>query len=141
MIIFCSKYSLDELSSAPEKIEIDGREYLLETYLVRDFMPSCPPDGRSLRALIFIVAIDSLPFPSSLDADSLWVIKENDLWITTLTDYDAPINYEYKLSKRAQEEGPKWGPEIYVDVVVRIVDDEDGTYLLRAADQWIHRTE
>jgi hypothetical protein len=37
--------------------------------------------------------------------------------------------------------GPLWGPEIYVEVVVRVGDGKGREFLLRAPHQWIERTE
>ena len=141
ILISCTQYPADELLSAPEQIEIDGREYMLDAHLNRDFFLPCPPNGRPLTCVIYIIATDSLPFPSSLDADVAWVIKGSDVWSTELEDFEMPPLYEYKLKKIAAEEGPKWGPHIYVDVVVRIIDDQDSTYLLKASDIWIHHSE
>lgn len=131
---------IDVLLSAPEQVEIDGRKYILETSLWRDFMPVCPPDGEALIALIWVTAVDSLEFPSSVDADWLWVIKDEELWRTKLSNEQRPAYDDYKLEKFARE-GPKWGPKIFVDVVVRLVDKEKRTYLLKTSDQWIGRTD
>lgn len=145
MLLYCSRfpdYPVDELLAAPEQIEIEGREYILETFMWRDFMPGpeTPPEGKPMIAIIWVVAIDSLLFPSSFDADFLWVIKDDaDVWTTEFEDNETSIE-DNKLKKVARD-GPKWGPHIYVDAVVRIVDDEDSTYLLRAADQWVYRTD
>jgi hypothetical protein len=68
--------SIPDLLAAPEQIEIDGREYILETYLWRDFMPPAPPDGQPLIALIWVTATDSLAFPPTIDANMLWVIND-----------------------------------------------------------------
>lgn len=141
ILISCSQYSIDELLSAPEQIEIDSREYILETGLYRDFQPVCPADGRPLSGVIWVVAIDSLSFPSSLDADHVWIINNNDVWDTDLVDRVIPYEYEYKMQKRTKGDGPKWGPDIYVDVVVQIIDEEDNAYLLRASDQEIFRLD
>ncbi len=133
-------YPLDELLTAPEQIEINGREFVLETALWRDFMPGpqAPPDGSPLNVIAYVVAIDSLSFPTSLDADLLWVIKDDaDMWVTALESEMPTHNYE--LKKSAQD-GPKWGPDIYVDVAIRVVDQDGRTYLLRAADQLIGAT-
>ena len=138
--ICCAKYSTDELLATPEAIVINGREYILESYLWRDFQPICPPDGEPLIGVIFVIATDSLQFPSALDANYVWVIKDNDVWDTELINCESPYGQEYKLKKRTKESGPKWGPEIYVDVVVQLVDD-DSTYLLRASNQYIIRTD
>lgn len=131
---------IEELLSAPEKIDINGREYVLETFLWRDFMPICPPDGRSLIAIILVTATDGLPFPSSIDTDLIFVVNEQLVWEAQLSGEPSPPYGEHQLKKVARD-GPKWGPKIYVDVVVRIIDDENNTYLLRASDQWIGRTD
>ena len=143
-LLACSRfpdYSIDELLSTPEQIEINDREYILETSLWRDFFPGpqAPPDGSPLIAVIYVVVTDSLPFPMSLDADFLWVIKDGvDVWVTELEDDEMPTE-NYKLKKNA-EGGPKWGPDIYVEAVVRIVDEGGNTHLLRAAAQPIGAT-
>lgn len=133
--------SIQDLLDAPEQIEIDGREYILETYLWRDFMPPTPPDGQPLIALIWVTAIDSLPFPSSIDANRLYIVNDELLWETLFSGEARPQNpnREHQLEKIARE-GPKWGPNIQVEVIVRVVDEENNTYLLRASDQWIGAT-
>ncbi len=141
ILISCSQYPIDELLSAPEQIEIDSRKYILETGLYRDFQPICPLDGRPLWGLIWVVAVDSLSFPSSLNADHVWIINNNDVWDTDLVNREIPYGYEYKMKKRIKGDGPKWGPDIYVAVVVQIIDEEDNAYLLRASDQEIIRLD
>jgi hypothetical protein len=133
--------SIADLLAAPEQIEIDGREYILETYLWRDFMPPIPANGTQLIALIRVTATDSLPFPSSIDANRLWVINDELVWETEFSCENRPEdpNREHQLEKIARE-GPKWGPNIQVEVVVRVIDEENNTYLLRAPDQWINAT-
>ncbi len=133
--------SIQDLLAAPEQIEIDGREYILETYLWRDFMPPTPPDGRPLIALIWVTAIDSLPFPPSIDANRLYIVNDELLWETAFSSEDRPDNpnREHQLEKIARE-GPKWGPNIQVEVIVSVVDGENNIYLLRASDQFINET-
>ena len=127
LFIMCSRYDLDELLAAPEKIEIDSREYVLDAGLGRDGV------GSLLYASTYIIAVDSQPFPSSLDADSMYVINEGDVWAVALIDGEPPPEENYKIRKHAKDEGPEWGPDIYVDVVVRLVDP-DSFYLLKQSD-------
>jgi hypothetical protein len=87
----------------------------------------------------WVTAVDSLEFPSSLDANKLWVIKDEKVWETKFSNEDR-TQYPFKLEKVARD-GPKWGPKIQVDVVVRLVDRERKTYFLKASDQWIGRTD
>lgn len=133
--------SIQELLDAPEQIEINGREYILETYLWRDFMPPSPPDGQPLIALIWVTAVDSLPFPSSIDANRLYIVNDELLWETSFSGEARPQNpnREHQLEKIARE-GPKWGPGIQVEVIVRVVDERFNIYLLRASNQLIHMT-
>lgn len=132
--------SVDELLSAPEQIEIDDRQYILGAYLNRDFMPSIQPDRSSLVASVTINATDLQEFPSSIDANMLWVIKSpEEIWETTFTNEDRNPNYNYQLEKIARD-GPKWEPNIQVDVVVRIFHEGD-KYLLKASNQTIHKTD
>jgi len=138
-----SPTDIDALLSSPEQVEINSRRYTLETYLWRDFMPGdSPPDGKPLIALIRIIAIDLLPFPSTLDANRLWVINGQEVWETEFSDEQIPTNpnRKHQLEKIARN-GPKWGPGIYVDVVVRIIDYKNKTYLLKASNQYIGRTD
>ena len=137
-----SPTDIDTLLSSPEQVEINSRRYTLETYLWRDFMPSTPPDGKPLIALIRVIAIDLLPFPSTLDANRLWVINGQEVWETEFSDEEIPTNpnRKHQLEKIARN-GPKWGPGIYVDVVVRIIDYKNKTYLLKALNQYIGRTD
>jgi hypothetical protein len=133
--------SIPDLLAAPEQIEIDDRKYILETYLWRDFMPPTPPDGQPLIALIWVTATDSLAFPPTIDADRLWIVNDELVWETEFSCEERPDdpNRIHQLEKIARD-GPKWGPSIQVEVIVRVADSQDSTYLLRAADQWIHAT-
>jgi len=134
-----SSTSIDELLSAPEKVEIDGQHYTIETYLWRDFMPVSPPDGKPLIALIRVTEIDSQTIPETLDATKLWVINGDDLWETGFSDEQRPYTEPFQLEKVARD-GPKWGPGIYVTVVVKI-EYGNSTYLIKASDQLIERTD
>jgi hypothetical protein len=136
----CLKHTdIDILLSAPEEIEIDGRKYILETSLNRDFMPTYPPNESRLTAGVSVIAVDSQPFPSSIDMNRLWVIKGRDYWETEFSGITRPTepNNRHKLFGYA-ENGPRWQPRITVDVVVRIIDNNNQEYLLRTSGQEIH---
>lgn len=133
---------LEELLSAPLEIEVAGRIFTLETDLWRDFMPVSPPDGSDLRAVVRITAVDLQPFPPELDADRLWVINGRNVWETAFSGENRPPDglHPHQLEKLARG-GPKWETGIRVEVVVRVVARTGLSYLLRAADQPIHRTD
>ena len=133
-------YETDVLLAGPETVSIGGQEYALETFMWRDFAPITPPGGQPLIAIIWVTEVDSLSIPQGLDATILFVINDDEVWETPFSDEDpSPLTPEYKLEKVARD-GPKWGPDILVAVVVQIVID-GSTYLLKASDQYIGRTD
>lgn len=133
---------LTMLLASPTQIQIDGRNYTLETFLWRDFMPVSPPDGKPLIALVKIAPQDSLPFPTNLTAEKLWIILPDSttFWETGFsTETVSPDSN--KLCKIARN-GPKFGPGIYVEVVIKLNDSVNGSVsYLRAPDQYISRTD
>ncbi len=133
---------LDDLLTAAERIVIAGRTYTLETDLYRDFMPPSPPDGQPLTAIIRVTAEDRNPFPATLDADRVWVINGKEVWEESLLAVSSAGDPErrHQLEKIARG-GPKWGPGIYVAVVVRVIENSGRDHLLRASRQFIARTD
>ncbi|MFX0181436.1 MAG: hypothetical protein ACFE95_00030 [Candidatus Hodarchaeota archaeon] len=139
LVLNPSKESLASLNAAPEQVSVENRMYRLETYLWRDFMPISPPDGKPLIAVVKVLPNDSLKFPANIDADHLWVVNGQEIWSTSFSDEEVPQD-EYILEKIARD-GPKWDPGISVDVIVRLVVNDHNTYLLKAPNQTIHRTD
>ena len=137
--------SITELMSAPEKIQIDNRVYTLKTELWRDFMPVQRQDdgipGSPLIALIWVCAEDSLDFPSSLTADRLWIINGQEVWETEFSNEYRPYDpYNKNRLEKVARNGPKWEPYIAVDVIVRLIDRENNSYLIKAVNQGIGRS-
>lgn len=135
-----STVSLPNLQTAPETVLINGNEYTLETYLWRDFMPISPPDGKPLIAVVKVRAPGKTNVASEIKATRLWVVKDKDIWETEFTNEERSAVGD-TLEKVARN-GPKWGPGITVDVIVRVIDFKSGDeYLLKASNQSIHRTD
>jgi hypothetical protein len=131
--------SLSDLRMAPERIEISGTEYTLTTYLQRDFMPFCPPDGRPLGCGITIKGPGETAISSRIDATRLWAVKGEEVWVAELAGEERSTTGD--TLRKGAGGGPKWEPGISVDVIVRIIDLESGKdYLLRASNQEIYRT-
>jgi hypothetical protein len=106
----------------------------------RDFMPISPPGGHPLIAVFWIYSVDSTALPTGLTADAAWVVNGDRVWDTFLERERVPQPKPYELERIARD-GPKWGPHIEVDAVVRIRESDGTTHLLRAANQTIHRTD
>jgi len=128
-----------DVLGAPHQVYIDGNSYGLETSLWRDFMPICPPGGTPLAVVIYAKEIHFQPIPDYIHCDLVWVINDNEVWQTELSEYDRPDNLT--LIKAYAGNGPKWEPGSKVDVVVRLIDNDLKYYLLKASNQPIGRTD
>jgi len=136
---------IQELLDAPEQLDIDDYSFTLETYLWRDFMPTIPdydPDGSPLGAVATVSEIDSLDIPDSFNITMMWVINGNKAWEISSPERRYYYGIQPFQIKVSASDGPKWGPRIYVTVVVQLVNgDDDKIYLLRATNQYIGRTD
>jgi hypothetical protein len=105
-------------------------------------MPISPPDGKPLIALVKITPSDTQPFPPNITATRLWIILQDSttFWETDFST-ETVIPDSNKLCKIARD-GPKYGPDIYVNVVVKLNNYADSTIsYLRATHQYIYRTD
>ncbi len=133
VLVSCTDYGIDELLAAPEQVDIDGYSFVLESFLSRDVMPNPQqPEGGDLNAGVYVWSLYD-NWPAWLDANRIWVINKDDIWDEKLVDAAGPMLPDL-LTKAAKSNGPKWGPDIYVEVVVRLINDSGNTYLLRESD-------
>ena len=132
---------IETLLSAPDTLNIENQKLVLSTSLWRDFQPFSPPNGKPLIALVFIETVDSSDISSSINSDAIYMVNNNQVWKSFFKEEDLPDDQEktYRLTHIARE-GPKWGPDIYVGVVVRI-EFKNEYYLLKASYQYIERTD
>jgi hypothetical protein len=136
-----SASSVEQLLKVPKIINVQGRNIYFYTSLNRDFMPYCPPDGRPMTGVIYITANDDMEL-SGIECDTVWVIYEGQLWKSSLSKMDNSSGiFKKNQIGRYFSGGPKWGPNIYVNVVIRINDSYKNRYLLRASDQYVGRTD
>lgn len=130
--------SRSELSRAPVAIVVAGVELTLDTYIYRDFAPISPPDGQPMIAAIVIKAASGKAIPANLRAESLYVMFGDRLWTAEpVQEWPSKNASEMQLVAR---NGPKWGPGVNVNVVVRL-KRADEVLLLKAPDQPIRRTD
>jgi len=126
-----------ELQNAFDTISVEGRLLYLSTNIWRDFMPFSPPDGKPLVAIAFISATDTALFPSTVFADAIWIIYGQEVWSAWLAPEPYPPLRPNRIERVARN-GPKWGPHVYVDVIVRVFDGHGSAYLLRASHNGSH---
>lgn len=134
--------SIQELLATSDTISVDQKSIFLSTYLWRDFQPMSPADGKPLIALVFVTADDTLPFPPTISADAIWIVYKGEVWKSWFTNESTldPLQKPNRFVKIARD-GPKWGPDVQVDVIVRVNNKKGASQLLRASNQFIGRTD
>ena len=129
-----------DLRAAPVTVMVGQQALVLAPSLYRDFQPSSPPDGKPLTAVLQIKAIDGAALAATFHVDGAWVINGTEVWTASVGEEKLasprPVYYEV-----VARDGPKWGPNVSVDVVVRIREPSGSSKLLRAAAQLIQRTD
>ena len=148
--------SINELRKAPTEVVLDGRSFSLSAYLWRDFMPSIPSmiDGKPMIAVFKVATSDKKSFPSGVRIDRAWVLFGEQVWENSdfREQLEGPANNKDSNEKwmncpdspvceAVARGGPKWGPGVFVDVVVRLTDREGRHHLLQARKQYINRTD
>lgn len=134
-----SSVTTSELTTAPTRVLFGGKAIRFETSLWRDFQPLSPPDGKPLVALLQIKTEDGSDVPGTVRADMVWVLNGMQSW-SAVPQEEHPRPEPSPVYELVAREGPKWGPGISVDVVVRLRSPDGRAFLLRAADQPIRGT-
>ncbi len=146
-LISCNKEKIDgkiktdpqleaELKSSPENIVLGNNEFVLTTYLSRDFMPIAEENGSPMMCLNTLTEKDSLTISHSIELKKQYVIKGNEIWTADYSEIKKPNDYTFEGFVR---EGPKWGPNINVDVVCEF-EISGTTYRVLAKSQEINKT-
>jgi len=102
-------------------------------------MPICPPGGHPLIAGVKVAADPPSPARLSIQAFRLVLVYGSTLWITGVVEEHGSRRNQSGFEVVARE-GPKWEPGVLVDAVLEIRDGDGHSYLVRAAEQRIHRT-
>ena len=130
--------SVSELANAPVQVRVAGVDLTLETYLYRDFAPITPPNGQPMIAAVRVKAADGEALPEGLRAERLHVVFGADVW--TPEPVEEWPSTDPGVMELVARNGPKWGPGVTVDVVLRL-RHAGSTLLLKAPAQQIHRTD
>jgi hypothetical protein len=128
-----------DLNAAPTSVIVSGKTLTLAAWLGRDFMPISPPDGKPLGGVLTVRTADGSVVPADVRAETAWVVLGVDVWSAAPREErsrsdTAPV---YEVVVR---EGPKWGPGVDVDVVVRLRTGNGAAYLLSVRKQPIAGT-
>ena len=105
-------------------------------------MPGGPiTTKRGLSALVFLVRADSLEISTNIIVAKLYVINYPQIWISKPGESNLSQVPDFKLDKISID-GPEWDTDIYVDVVLEVVNSStNDNYLLIARHQYIQKLE
>jgi len=135
---------IKDLRDAPATVVVSNRSLQLSSYAWRDFAPSSSnTNGNPLMVTVKLTSADKEALPNGVRMERVWVLFGEQVWeVSNLRgaghdrDKDRWINCSNIPECQATvREGPQWGPEVFVDVVVRLKDSEGKEHLLRAPKQ------
>lgn len=129
-----------ELRTAPEVASLEGVAVRLEAFAWRDFQPISPSDGKPLIVVVRIKREDEKVVPSTLKTDALWVVNGELAWAASVRE-EQPRAPESSFFEAVARNGPKWGPGVAVDVVVRLRGSSGQRELVQVRGQVIQRTD
>jgi len=141
-LVYCSNpvdlpqnIPISELLSAPETITVENQTIKIETSIYLNLQPMV--SKTPMIAFIHIETVDSTNILSSINAKSIYVVHENNVWKSPFTSEERPEHEmrPYRIIEVARD-GPHWGPEIYADVIVSL-EINNKPFLLRASNQLI----
>ena len=135
------KELISELNSKSyDTLIIESNRFVLDAFLWRDFMPKSPPDGKPMISVNWLIEVDSIKIPDNIDLIKQHVIYNDLIWISKYENESRPTQPVYKIEKISRE-GPKWGPEIYVDVISKVRDSNtNNVYYIRIKNVHVGRT-
>jgi len=92
-----------------------------------------------LRATISLVDVNEKPVPPTIHAETVWVVQGDRVWKTNKVEGDEGDDANPSIRSFTVGNGPKWPTQSYVDVYVRIADQNGVHYLLVLRHQIIGR--
>lgn len=127
----------EELRSSPENITIGNNNLILTTYLWRDFMPIAEENGSEMICVNKLTEVDGIPILNTIILKKQYVIKGNEIWTADYSEINNNIDF---ILEGVVRDGPKWGPDIEVDVVCEF-ENSGMTHRIMAKSQLINKTE
>jgi len=117
---------------AVETLVIGSNSFVLDAFLWRDFMPISPPNGTPMISINWLICTKSNKIPDNIDLVKQFVFFNDSVWVSDYEKETRPDQPEYKIEKISRN-GPKWGPNINVDVISQIHDSKTNKdyYIMR----------
>lgn len=126
---------IEELLAAPETLTAGNQHIFLKTSVYLNLMPSV--SKTPMIVPVYVETIDSSDFPLNVTVNAVYIVKRNLIWKSNFSNETPPDSElrPYRIFRIARN-GPYWGPDIYVDVIVSCKIDKK-IFLLRASNQLI----
>jgi len=121
--------SASELKEVPEEVQINGSAFRLDAYVWRDFTPPTDANGDPLRSTATLNLISGPEILSQVHLVRQYVVYEEEVWAADLQD----LIINNSTYSGTSVNGPKWGPDVKVDVVLEFTYDGK-TYRVREAN-------
>jgi hypothetical protein len=121
----------------PAQVTLGGVAMSVTTSLNRDFMPIAPPDGSPLGVLVQVHSLTGAALPAGLSIVSVTVRYQGLEWTSTPNKIDLSDPTRLEAGSGG---GPKWGPEVAVDVVA-VLELAGHRESVDLTNQWIGRTD
>lgn len=126
-----------ELRSSATDVNIENRTLLLTTNLWRDFMPSTnETNGGGLLCVNNLTTIDNMPIQNTVKLKRQYIVNGDKIWTA---DYNEVRTKADSKLEGVVRNGPKWGPNITVDVICEF-EHAGNTYRILAKSQQIGST-
>jgi len=127
---------ISALLASPEMLNVNNYLFVIDSDIWRDFMPPADSSGRALIATVVISERNHRTFNNSIQLEKVYLINKNELWSKSFDSTDSSSPYQVSGIAR---NGPKWGPNIKVDLVCEF-SYQGERYRLLATDQEIYAT-
>jgi hypothetical protein len=133
--------SIEQVLSIPDSIYINDQVVKFDSYIWRDFMPGPALRETDLKIIIRIFMENAGYLPVGLDADSVWIIYQDELWGGELhTSNGQKLKTPQKTLKKKASGGPKWPPGSEVSVILKLIDREGNAFKIKKEHQQIQQT-
>lgn len=120
----------------PDTLVIEENSIRFDVNAYRDFMPLAEPNGSPLLVIGMLTETDSLELSVDLLPYRFYVISGNsEVWISKCSNV---VRNGFMISASVRD-GPKWGPDIPVDVVCEL-KYLGKTYFVIVRNQMIFKT-
>lgn len=125
--------------TAPATLTAGTVTLRLEASAWRDFMPMSPSGGSRLNLVVRLRTSSGEPLPDGIAVSTAWVVQESMAWVVEPVPTGAPWGPDVVELKAIG--GPRWGPGVPVDVVVRVTGLDGGAKLIATRQVLIERTD